>query len=326
MRDVARKAGVSIKTVSRVVNDQGEISDETRQRILAVIDELGYRPNLLARGLVTQRTRTIGLVVPDITNPFFPEVARGVQDAAQAREYNTFLCNTDENPKTELHTLRSLAAQGVDGIIISPCSLTGDNLTVFAEQFRPLIALNHLCEHPNIGLVLSKNEEGARLAVAHLVQTGHRAIGMVAGLEASPLRGRRLRGFGEGLAAHGLPVVNEHIVTGAPTLEGGYQAALQLLTQAPSLTALFAYNDLMAIGAIRACQALGRRVPEDCAIIGFDDNYVAALVTPPLTTVRLDKYEMGRQATAALFAMMDDPEARPAPHYLEVELVVRASA
>ena len=153
MREVAQQAGVSIKTVSRVVNEQGEISEDTRQRVLAVINRLGYRPNMVARGLVTQRTYTVGLVVADITNPFFPEVARGVQDVARTRDYNIFLCNSDENQQEELHTLHSLAAQGVDGIIIFPCYETKNNLTIFADQYRPIVTVNHLYEHPNIGMV-----------------------------------------------------------------------------------------------------------------------------------------------------------------------------
>jgi LacI family transcriptional regulator len=180
MRDVARRADVSIKTVSRVVNDQGEISEDTRQRVMAVINELGYRPNMVARGLVTQRTFTVGLVVADITNPFFPEVARGVQDVARTRDYNVFLCNSDENQQEELRTLHSLAAQGVDGIIIFPCYETGNNLNTFAEEYRPIVAINHLQEHPNIGTILTENYQGARLAVDYLVSQGHREIAMLA--------------------------------------------------------------------------------------------------------------------------------------------------
>ena len=326
MRDVARKAGVSIKTVSRVVNDQGEISNETRQRILGVINDLGYRPNLIARGLVTQRTRTIGLVVGDITNPFFPEVARGVQDVARTRDYNVFLCNSDENQQEELRALYSLAGQGVDGIIIFPCYQTGDNLNTFADQYRPIVAINHLCQHPNIGMVLTENEQGARLAVEHLVRKGHRQIGMLAGLEISSQRGRRVRGFLEALAAHGLPVIGPRVLARLPTLESGYEGALRLLTQDLQITAIVAYNDLIALGAVRACQTLGRRVPDDCAIVGFDDIQLASLVMPPLTTIRIDKYRLGQQAMTRVLEMLDQPEEIFPPLRLDVELIVRASA
>jgi LacI family transcriptional regulator len=326
MRDVARQAEVSIKTVSRVVNDQGEISAETRQRVLAIINELGYRPNMIARGLVTQRTYTVGLVVTNITNPFFPEVARGVQDVARARDYNIFLCNSDENQQEELRTLHSLAAQGVDGIIIFPCYETHNNLRIFAEQYRPIVTVNHLYEHPNISMIQTENERGAKLAVDYLVGRGHCEIAMLAGLETSPQRSRRVCGFLAALAAHGLPVGDGRILPGAPTLEGGYENARRLLTQNPEVTAIFAYNDLLALGAIKACKELGRRIPADCAIIGFDDIQLASLVTPSLTTVRLDKYLMGQQAMTRLLEMLDQPESVFPPINLDVELVIRESA
>lgn len=326
MREVAQQAGVSIKTVSRVVNEQGEISEDTRQRVLAVINELGYRPNMVARGLVTQRTYTVGLVVADITNPFFPEVARGVQDVARARDYNIFLCNSDENQQEELRTLHSLAAQGVDGIIIFPCFQTQNNLNIFAEQYRPIVTINHFYEHPNIGMILTENDQGAKLAVDYLESQGHREIGMLAGLEASPQRARRVRGFLAALSAHGLSIKEGRILPGAPTLESGYENAKRLLTQAPEITAIFAYNDLLALGAIKACKELGRRIPIDCAIVGFDDIQLASLVTPALTTVRLDKYLIGQQAMARLLQMLDQPERVFSPISLNVELVVRESA
>ncbi len=326
MRDVAQKAGVSIKTVSRVVNDQGEISETTRRRVLTVIDEMGYRPNLIARGLVTQRTHTVGLVVADITNPFFPEVARGVQDVARAQDYNIFLCNSDENQQEELRTLHSLTGQGVDGIIVFPCFQTKNNINNFAEQYRPIIAVNHLNGHPNIGQILTKNNKGAKLAVDYLVGQGHRQIRMLAGLETSPQQVRRVSGFLKAMAAHGLPVLEQQILAGAPTWESGYETALRLLTQEPQVTAIFAYNDLMALGAMKACKKLGRRIPADCAIIGFDDIQLASLVTPPLTTIRLDKYLLGQQAMTRLLEMLDKPESVFPPINLDVELVVRESA
>ncbi|MCK4316261.1 MAG: LacI family DNA-binding transcriptional regulator, partial [Anaerolineae bacterium] len=169
MRDVARKAGVSIKTVSRVVNNQGEISEATRQRVLAIIDELGYRPNRIARAMVTQRTHTIGLVIPDITNPFFSEMTRGVQGLAQVRDYNIFLCSSDEDPQEALQALHSLAAQGVDGIILFAYRASDDDLKAFADNYRPIVFINRSFEHPNVSLIMVDNYRGARLAVDYLI-------------------------------------------------------------------------------------------------------------------------------------------------------------
>jgi LacI family transcriptional regulator len=326
LRDVAQKAGVSIKTVSRVVNDQGEISDDTRQRVQAVIDELGYRPNLIARGLVTQRSSAVGLIFPDITNPFFPEAIRGVQDVARARGYNTLLCNSDENKQEEIRTLHSLAAQGVDGIIIFPCFHTADNLTVFAENYQPIVSVNKRYDHPHISMVLTDIYGGAKQAVEYLFGRGHRHIAMLAGLEVSPTRGRRVQGFLDTMATYNLPVSEEAILAALPTLESGYDAAKRLLRQNPQATAIFAYNDLLALGAIKACKELGRRVPDDCAVIGFDDIQLASLVDPALTTIRLDKYEIGWQAMNRLLEMLDNPDTRFAPIELGTELIVRESA
>jgi LacI family transcriptional regulator len=328
MRDVARKAGVSIKTVSRVVNDQGEISEATRQRVLAVIEELGYRPSRVARALVTQQSHTIGLVVSDITNPFFPQVAQGVLGAAQARGYNVFLCNTDGDVEQELSLLESLADHGVDGIIVYPSYNSDDNLETFVKYYQPLVVINHVFEHPNVSQIMVDNRRGAKLAVDYLASKGHTAIGMLTGVQDLSLdKVRRIQGFREALAAQGLSIVDDWIVPNcAPTFECGYDDAQKLLTQHPQVTAIFAYNDLLALGALQACRELGRHVPDDCAIIGFDDIVWAAKATPPLTTIRIDKYKLGHLATNRLFEMFNHPEATVPPVYVDVELVIRESA
>jgi len=329
MRDVAREAAVSIKTVSRVVNNQGEISDETRQRVLAAIERLGYRPSKVARALVTQRTDTLGLIVGDISNPFFSEVARGVLQTAQAQGYDVFLCNSDYDPQQEIHALYSLADHNVDGMIIFPCWENEEELKLFAGQYKPLVVVNRVFDrHPGMGLVLNDIRGGARMAVEYLISKGYTAIGMLAG-RATPLHlMERVQGFREALLAHNLPVVEEWILTGATNLDmdRGYEAARQLLTRYPQVQAILAYNDLIAVGAIRACQELGRRVPENLAIVGFDDIPLAGMIAPPLTTVHIDKYQLGQQAVLRLVEMLNDPAADLPPVHLDVELVIRESA
>lgn len=325
MRDVAQKAGVSIKTVSRVVNDQGEISDETRQRVMTAITELGYRPSRIARAMVTQRTHTVGMVIPDITNPFFPEVARGVQDLAQAKDYNVFICNTDEYGQEEMQTLYSLADQAVDGIIVFTSIVSDEKLRAFADSFRPIIIINRYFEHPNVGLVIVDNYRGARLAMAHLLEKGHTAIATFTGNSASPAKIRRVRGYSDALTEAGLPVNQNWIIPDTPNMTNGYQATRQLLTQYPQITAIFAYNDLLALGALRACFELGRRVPADCAVIGFDDIQFASMVTPSLTTVHYDKYALGQMAINRLFEMIETPQATFSSIDVEVKLMIRES-
>jgi LacI family transcriptional regulator len=326
MRDVARKARVSIKTVSRVVNNQGEISEKTRQRVLAAIEELGYRRSKVARALVTRHTETIGLIVGDIANPFFPELARGVMDTAEAREYNVFVCNSDGIVEQEARILQSLADHAVDGVIIYPGFGGGDNLRAFTEHHAPLVVLNCFFDYPGASRVIIDTRHGANLAVSYLIEKGHTAVGMLAGQAPSLSLMRRVRGYRDALMAHGLPVITEWILPGSPVVARGVESARQLLTQYPQITAIFAYNDLLAVGAMRACQELGRRVPDDCAIIGFDDIPLAAMLAPPLTTVGVDKYELGRQAMSRLLDMLDSPGTSFPPIYLDVELVIRGSA
>jgi LacI family transcriptional regulator len=327
MRDVAHKAQVSIKTVSRVVNKQGEVAAETRQRVLAAIEELGYRPSKVARALVTQRTDTFGLILSDITNPFFSELACGVLNAAQAKGYDVFLCNSGGRVKAEMRALYSLVDHDVDGVIIIPSWRNIERLKAFADRKRPLVVINRFMErHPSIGRVWTDNRGGAKLAVDYLVKKGHTAIGMLAGYNASPEIMQRVKGFREALMGHGLPVVDEWIVTCIPVVKHGDRAARRLLTRHPEITALFAYNDLLGVGAIQACQELGRRVPDDCAIVGFDDIQLASLVTPALTTIHIDKLELGRQAVTRLAQMLAEPETIFPSIRLDVELVVRDSA
>ncbi len=329
MRDVAREAGVSIKTVSRVVNNQGEISESTRRRVLAAIKKLGYRPSKVARALVTRRSDSVGLILGDIANPFFSEVARGVLDAAQERGYSVFLCNSDYDPQQEIHALHSLADHDVDGTIIFPCWENQEAILTFAEQFKPLVVVNRAFERrPGISLVLTDILDGARRAVRYLVERGHVHIGMLAG-RATPLPlMQRAQGYRAVLSEYALPPGEGWIFTGTGRndIEQGYEAARQLLTQYPQVTAIFAYNDLMAIGAIQACHELGRRVPEDCAVVGFDDIQFAQATHPPLTTVRIDKHELGRSAVLRLLEMLEHPDVDFPPIHLAVELVVRQSA
>lgn len=325
IEDVAQAAGVSRQTVSRAMNDKGEISPETKERVMRAIDELGYRPNRLAQGMVTNRTRTIGLVMPDITNLFFPEVARGLQDSARDYGYNVILCNTDDDGREEINALRSLAAQGVDGIALISSSADAEELRHFAEAYSPIVILNRFFEHPHVSLIIVDNERGGYLATEHLILKGHEAVGMLAADAYRHSRIRRVQGYERALKAYGRAFDDRLIVGASPTLVGGYAGLQELVKQSNDVTAVFAYNDLMAIGAIRACRDLGLLVPQDMAIIGFDDIALAAMYSPSLSSIRVDKYDIGLRATERLLAMLDEPAARNDPIYVGVDLVVRES-
>ena len=327
MRDVAEASGVSIKTVSRVVNDQGEIKDETRQRVLDAIQKLGYRPSKVARALVTRRTDTIGLLVGDISNPYFSEVAHGVLDVAQEQEYDVFLCNTDGTPVTEKRALFSLIDHNVDGAIIYPTYENLSWLEEFSSPVRPLVLVNTTIDSGSgVGIVRTKIAEGACLAMDYFINKGHRVIGMIAG-EVAPIDSiSRVVGYRQSLEKHGIPFQEDMVILGPPVIEHGFEAAKILFERNPDLTAIFCYNDLLAMGAIQRCKEMGLRVPGDCAIIGFDNIRFAEMIDPPLTTIHVDKYEIGKRSASLLLDMLGDPEGDYPPIYINAELVVRESA
>jgi LacI family transcriptional regulator len=280
IKDIAREAGVSPQTVSRAINDKGEISPQTQDRILRIAERLGYRPNSIARSLATRRTQNIGLVIPDVANPFFAGIARGIEDAAHQANYNVFLCNTDENVDRENSAIQSLEAQRVDGIILSSSRLSEQQLLNLAERYQPLVLINRRIDHPQTGCVLVDDAKSAAEAVHYLLQLGHRNIGLLAGPEVSHSSRERVRGYREAMRPYADTVPARWQAHCPPQVEGGRVFALDLLRRAPELTALLAYNDLVAVGALRACAELGRRVPQDCAIVGCDDVPLAALVSP----------------------------------------------
>ena len=325
INDVAKAAGVSRQTVSRAMNDKGEISEETKERVLTAVRELGYRPNRMAQSMVTRRTGTVGLVFSDILNPFFPEVARGVQDVAREQEYNVFLCNTDDDPKVETQILQSLVAQGVDGIIILGSCLGAKALLEFADTYHPIIMTNRFVNHININQLIVDNVRGGALAAEHFVQQGHQHVGIITNENVSYSRVRRIQGFCNTLLQYEVACDDSVIESGAPTLAGGYAAAKRLLTRQPQLTALFAYNDLMALGAMRACRDMNLNIPEQVSIIGFDDIHLTSIVSPSLSSIRVDKYMIGVKAMTRLLEMLARPDAEFPWQEMPVELVLRES-
>ncbi|MGD8624172.1 MAG: LacI family DNA-binding transcriptional regulator [Anaerolineae bacterium] len=326
MSDVAREAGVSLMTVSRVVNDKDDVSQATRQRVLQVIDRLGYRPSGIARGLATKRTGTLGLVVPDVANPFFSELARGAESIAYAAGYNVFLCNTEEDPARELRVLQSLEEKRIDGLVLCSSRLERDALRRAVSHFAAVVLVNRPLDEPGVSKVFVDDVAGGLAVTRHLLAAGHRRIGFLAGPAASFSGRRRLQGYRAALSEAGLTYRAEWLRHGAPSAEGGHRAARQLLADSSDLTALFCYNDLVAVGALQACAELDRRVPDDLAIVGFDDIPFAALVTPPLTTCRVPRHELGARAVRLLLDRFRGEADGDREVVLRPELVVRASA
>ncbi len=324
--DVAREAGVSAMTVSRAINGKEGLSPATRDRIHAIIARLGYRPSIIARSLATDRTGTIGLVVVDNSNPFFSGVARAVEHEAYTQGYSVFLCNTEEDTVREQAVLRSLEDKRVDGVIV--CSPRSDeNELQAALQGHPaVVVINRRLAQAPPGTLLINDPQAGRLCTEHLLSRGHRAVGFLAGPARSHSGQARAMGYRAALEAAGIAPRPAWTRPCQPVVESGHAAALDLLTQQPEITALFCFNDLTAVGALRAAAQLGRRVPDDLAIVGFDDIPLASLVTPPLTTCHVPLYELGQQAVQLLLSQMTGCAPDHAETVVEAQLIIRASA
>lgn len=328
IRDVAQEAGVSHMTVSRVLNNKENITPATRQKVLAAIKKLNFHPSRSARNLAMQRSNSIGFIVPDIANPFFGEIATGVQEAAQTNDYHVFLANTGWDAKEERTLLYSLASYPVDGIILCSARSSDEELRAFCGYFQPVVLGGRNLEQSNARVILRDSVAGMTLVIEHLLAQGHAAIGMLAGPTAAPTMSTEMHtaGFRQALQYFGQPIHEEWISHGPTTAEGGYTSACQLLQAAPEVTALCAHNDLMAIGALKACRELGRRVPEDCAVIGYNDIGLAVMVEPALTTVRVATQEIGRAHVQRIIEMIDRPgQSYPPLFYPEPRLIVRES-
>jgi LacI family transcriptional regulator len=326
MSDVAREAGVSKMTVSRVVNKKGEISPATREHVLEVISRLGYRPSAIARGLATNRTGTLGLVVPDIANPFFSEIARGVEDPAYESGYNVLLCSTYEDLYRERDVLNSLEEKLVDGLILCSSRLAQDELSATVDNFPAVVLVNRSVENPEVGVVRVDSEFGGRIATEFLLNAGHHSVGFLTGPSTSLGGGLRVKGYRQALEAAGIAAQPGWEKECQSNVQGGLEAVSKFLPVHPELTALLCFNDLVAVGALQGCTRLGMRVPEDLAIVGFDDIPTAALVTPPLTTCRSPQIKVGNQAMGLLLKCMEGCSKECDEIVVRPEIVVRASA
>jgi LacI family transcriptional regulator len=330
--DVARIAGVSQALVSYVVNDTASVSipDETRQRILNAVTELGYVPNSAARSLRTRKTLSIASLIPDITNPFYPAFERGILDVAEANGYDLIIYNTDGIAEKERKCIRSVRQRNVDGAVMTVFHLTPDEFRPLREEGIAVVVLGpHDDQWIEAGIdnVYVENVDAARTIVTHLIDRGHRRIAMIAGVEATPPRERRVLGYEQALAEHDIPLDPILIRGGNFNETGGYQGMKELLKLQPLPTAVFAANDLMAIGAMLALREAGLKVPDDMAIVGFDDISAAALVDPPLTTMAQFPERLGLRASEMLFERLrgDAPEHGRIERK-SCELVIRESA
>lgn len=325
IRDVARRAGVSVATVSRVVNrSPHRVSPQTQRRVHTAVRVLGYRANIIAQGLKKRSSRTVALIVPDISNPFFPAIARGIEDTARARGYAVLLCNTYEDLAREQAYLALLRNRWVDGVVFATVGSNTRHLRALRRARLPVVLVARDVEGLSIDTVRVDNFRGEYEATRHLLQLGHRRIAHIGGPPALHVAAERRRGYREALRTAGLER-DGTIVEGDFTADGGRRAMAALLRIRPPVTAVVAANDLMAIGAMEALRQAGARIPEDVAVVGFDDITFASLVSPALTTVAQPKYRMGQMAMERLLQLLDGADVRTRQTVLVPELVIRES-
>lgn len=326
LKDIARIAGVSTATVSKVINGKDqEIGEGTIERIKAIVQELDYRPNSLARSMKTKVTRTIGLIIPDVRNPFFADLARGAEDSANQRGYSLLFCNSDDDLVKEMDYIHTLTQKQVDGIALA--GSVHRNRAV-EENFSvgvPIVTLDREVYFKGVkAFVHTDNVTGAHDAVQYLISLGHRRILFLSGSLHMGVSRERLEGYRRALAKNGIPY-DPDLVTGGPySFAFGYDYILSgQLDQ--SVTAIFCGNDLIALGAIKALKKMGRRVPEDISIVGFDDIYLSSINSPELTTVRQPSYALGYITVGRLIDILEGVTHEDGRVEVEVELIPRES-
>lgn len=324
IKDVAAAAGVSTATVSRVLSNKPYIRPELRERVMAAVEQLEYRPNLVARNLRSQQSNTIGLIVSDIQNPFFSALSRAVEDTAYEHGFSVLLCNTDESHEKELMYLNVMRDERVAGLIFSP---TQQSLSRFAELNIdiPAVMIDRALKNGDVDAVLLDNVAGAYELTTHLIERGYQRIGAIFGFD-SATGTERQRGYQEALREHGLPLVEERIRRVQPRLETGRSAALELLAAAQPPDAIMAGNSLLAAGALQAIRERQLRIPDDVALVGFDETIWAALVQPALTVLAQPTDALGSSATELLLQRIADPRRPTRKIILQGKLCVRDSS
>jgi len=323
IKEVAAAAGVSTATVSRVLSNGLHVRPEVRERVLATVERLGYRPNLVARSLRSQQSSTIGLIVSDISNPFFTAISRAVEDTAYEQGFSVLLCNTDENPEKEAIYLNLMRDTAVAGAIMSPTRKTVAN---FAESNLPLpiVVVDRFISNGDVDTVLLDNVDAAYRLITHLIERGYRRIAALCSEMSTGLE--RQVGYEKALRAHGLAPKSEYMKYVPPKSEAGYAATLKMLDVAEPPDALFTINSLIAEGALQAIRERNLTIPDDIALVTFDDTTWSSLVQPPITLIAQPTYEIGKTAAELLIQRIADPGRPTRQVILKGQLLVRGSS
>ncbi len=333
--DIAARVGVAPMTVSRVVNESGYVSEEMRERVMKVVKELNYHPNGLARGLKSQRTSVVGLLLPDIANPFSAQLVNGIQEMLMARGYSSFICISERSTEREEAGIKALFDHRVDGIIVATRETPGSNelLAQLTERNLPMVVVGRNWHYARVDRVTADHWTGGYQAVKYLIEAGHRRIGFAGVTMANGSELQRFQSYLKALSDHEI-AIDERLIVGPETLSGpgystqedGYQGMQQLLALKDRPTAVFARNDFTAIGVMCAIHDAGLSVPEDFSVVGFDNVPLAQYTSPPLTTVHQPTVEQGRQAATLLLERIEGDRSRTRREIsLPCKLIVRQS-
>jgi LacI family transcriptional regulator len=325
IKDIAKMAKVSTATVSRVINNNPEgVGQELRNRIQKMVKETGYKPNLLARSMITNRTHTVGLLSPDIVTPFFQYIIKGTNDCLQAAGYSMMLYNMESNAADYHECIETLLAKGIDGIILMGFFDTITETLIELLAGTPVVLFGSAPKLGQIAQINSNNRESAREMTRYLLGKGHRRIGCITGPEQFDTVQERLKGYQQALREAGVPYDPAIIVPGDFSTGSALEPASRLIAE-PDVTALFCFNDLMAYGVYKYCASQGKHIPEDISVTGFDDIAYSELLSPPLTTVRQPAYRLGADGAKMLMEQIDGVERQKMKRILTNTLMIRGS-
>ncbi|CUH95942.1 hypothetical protein P22_2030 [Propionispora sp. 2/2-37] len=325
IKDVARAAGVSIATVSRILNGSGIVSPQLMKKVQTAVETTGYYPNAVARALKIKESKSIGLIIPDIENPFFPALVRGIEDAARKHDYAVILCNSDGYAAEENRYIHFLYSKQVDGVIFTGGIHGDENLALLSELALPVVTLDRQSNVANVNSVGVDNYYGAMLAVRHLIEQGAEKIAFLGGAARLSVAAERFQGYQDALAEEGILFSSNLILHGEFTFDSGYQNAARLLKNEESFDAIFAANDLIAFGAMECLAERGIKVPQEVMVAGYDDIWMARWYKPSLTTVRQPVYQMGQKAVDILLTLLSDKDRAVQAEKFRPELVIRNS-
>lgn len=325
IKDVAARAGVSVSTVSHVINKTRFVSDDMTLKVMDAVEKLNYYQNAKARGLVTGKSKIVGLIVSDITNPFFPELVRGVEKSAHLHGYEVFLSNTDYDADRIAILVRRLIEQKVDGVIILTTEMEQSLITKLTENQIPVVLLDWGLTDYLVSNIKENFEVGIEQAIKHLVELGHKDIAFISGPLKLKTAVTRKEAFLAAISKYEKLLGEPIIVEGDFRIEGGEMAVSTILSNNRRPTAIFASNDLMAIGAIKGIKSIGLKIPDDISVIGLDDIFIASHMDPPLTTVNLPRYQIGKTAWKLLYSLIANKQESGIEEVIETSLIVRGT-